>query len=432
MMSHRLGESVFGVVPSSRGANSGCVVVSAHYQSRYSVAYALRLALHLTTRKATIPLVRIDWLSHLLISQGLGRDVIFLFTDNSTSGAITKWLHFYYADHGNVGPAHFRRSGPVLQALHLDFAGPLDSTRKVVLALEGSQLPNLDLLNAFVATCTQRGIDRRHILTARRFSHPAMKRFPPTFAFFLQFFINQFCGGAGAHAEYNAFAADSMTVASISGPEAGVSGAALSDCIEGSLRGLLSIQEPLHQSFYFYLLPSATQYISIGHYMILFGLVSVVVVVALGILVLDPQFVKTLEWDWRLVLLPAALLNGAAMWWLPMNTAAYFALLAAAVAQAVLLRQSPGNVGTAVAAFAAIGAALTVCSLVNFAVAVVGSVLTVWHLFCWWISQRTRTAAVALFGLLDPLCLASLTGLLFQVRERRVRAWCVCLLKQSL
>jgi glycosylphosphatidylinositol transamidase len=42
--------------------------------------------------------------------------------------------------------------------------------------------------------------------------------------------------------------------------------------VEGTMRSLMNLNEPLHQSFYFYLLPSPYNYVSIGIYMISFGL----------------------------------------------------------------------------------------------------------------------------------------------------------------
>lgn len=47
--------------------------------------------------------------------------------------------------------------------------------------------------------------------------------------------------------------------------------------LEGTLRSLNNVQEHLHQSFYYYLLPSPRTYIPIGHYMISFGMLFSVV-----------------------------------------------------------------------------------------------------------------------------------------------------------
>eukprot|EP01126_Amoeba_proteus_P066729 TRINITY_DN9715_c0_g1_i4.p1 TRINITY_DN9715_c0_g1~~TRINITY_DN9715_c0_g1_i4.p1 ORF type:complete len:651 (-),score=100.89 TRINITY_DN9715_c0_g1_i4:45-1838(-) len=48
----------------------------------------------------------------------------------------------------------------------------------------------------------------------------------------------------------------------------------ISRIMDGTLRSLNNIQEHLHQSFYYYLLPSSKTYVPIGHYMIPFACVS--------------------------------------------------------------------------------------------------------------------------------------------------------------
>lgn len=46
--------------------------------------------------------------------------------------------------------------------------------------------------------------------------------------------------------------------------------------LEGMIRKLNNLLERLHQSYFFYLLPSLSRFVSIGYYMPAFGLLAVI------------------------------------------------------------------------------------------------------------------------------------------------------------
>jgi len=88
--------------------------------------------------------------------------------------------------------------------------------------------------------------------------------------------VNQAIGvPTGNHGLFNRYTIDSVTLSEIhSDGSKTINVHQLARIVEGTVRSVNNLLEHLHQSFYYYLLPSPTLYISIGEYMISFGLVT--------------------------------------------------------------------------------------------------------------------------------------------------------------
>jgi glycosylphosphatidylinositol transamidase len=102
-----------------------------------------------------------------------------------------------------------------------------------------------------------------------------LKKWWPELDNLFTFMLNQAEGTPnGDHAYMSRYAINAVTLFNKRTPGAreAVDLTTIGMTLEGTMRSLMNLNEPLHQSFYFYLLPSPYNYVSIGHYMISFGL----------------------------------------------------------------------------------------------------------------------------------------------------------------
>ncbi len=353
--------TLVAVVRSSRGGAGSCVAISVHYDNATSTArftgaaFAVKLADYLRT------------------AAYVGKDVLFVWTRPNTT-AVDRFVKRYYElDSSSDGMNGFRRSGQLQAAFHLEFAFNA-GVRKVVFELEGDRLPNLDLLNSFVRGAAQQGINQKLMLTTRRFLFKQLQSLPPPrAAFFLQFFLTQALVGSSQtpHAELNAYACEALTVSHV-GEGADIRAEVLFNAIEAALRSVLTLQETLHQSFYFYILPSVWLYVPIGDYMILFGLCFAVfpAVVTWFALFSDARNVGE---KWSEIELFSPFLIGAIAWKLP--SVFGMALYGCALFVALFLwgkRQKTSSDLLFLIGTGYFGMFLVLCVLVNFPLAMVG------------------------------------------------------------
>jgi hypothetical protein len=379
--------TVVVVVRAPRGGAGSCLAISAHFDNEASTSrftgasFALRLA------------------DYLRAAPYVGKDVLFVWTRAGSRGT-ERFLSRYYEREPARELEGFRRSGPLHAALHLDFAFSA-GVRKMAFELEGDRLPNLDLLNSFVRCAMARGIPQRLLLTTRRFLFKALHHLPPRAAFFLQFFLTQALvdTSRAAHAVFNSYACDALTVTHV-GEGSDIAPHVFFDTIEAELRCLFALQENLHQSFYFYVLPSASLYVPIGDYMILFGLCYAIfpAVVVWYALFSDALLAGS---DWRELEVFGPFVLGAIAWKLPpllgMPLCSVAAVLALAMGERVLRTAPSLMVLLGVTYY---GAALAVCVLANFPLALLGCAWGVLHL------AAVRLRSRLLFALADPFLLS--------------------------
>lgn len=191
------------------------------------------------------------------------------------------WLAAYhgleeseYLVHGKL-PA---TAGVIQAALNLELHS--FKPKSVDVKIEGlnGQLPNLDLFNVAIELCNRE--DLPATFHGRSFSmsaDPVKDWFNNAHTLGSMMATQATTLPTGAHGLFGKFAIQSVTLeaGSVSAKKtqnSRTSAVNLGRAIEGILRSLNNLQQRFYRSFYFYLLPSTRRYISIGFYMIAFGL----------------------------------------------------------------------------------------------------------------------------------------------------------------
>ena len=252
----------------------------------------------------------ITLMKHLRTVEWLSKDVILVLSDASFEDeGIREWLsnyHNYVADqsslyffkeapgalyrhrasHSVYSQLDFVRSGAIRGALVLDFFE--EQFNYIVLSPEGinGKLPNLDLMNTFdrVAMYSENAYTTLYreddTLTRKLFGVggpledlPLLER--QLYAFILRCAIGKPSGNHGHFLQYNidAITARLMPKTFPGNAERPMSVFQLARIVEGTVRSLSNLNEHFHQSFYYYVLAATFSYISIGQYMITFGMV---------------------------------------------------------------------------------------------------------------------------------------------------------------
>jgi GPI-anchor transamidase subunit GAA1 len=333
----------------------------------------------------------------------LSRDVVVVVYEHDDDAV--RWIDDYVL-HGNGTGGYLRG------AVVLDFAPMRGADVDAVTLLyegEHSALPNMDLINV-IARLHRRGsasLETRHAepssplaeLAERMAAHanaavaalPTALLFggpPPGVSASLLNSVLSFMRGQAlnepsgrVHARLNRYHIDSVTLqprrkqAPRQKPKQANDKLAFVDLgatVERTVRCLSNIVEHLHQSFYYYLLPAPGIYVSIGTYMIAFGLVAASLPVELlwRVYVAPPPSL----WDARIILATVcvyAACAAASLVAAPLHVCAALGLVGAP-----LLRHF--------AALSANSKALRIFSLAPLVVGVVGASLVNFSLaYCW-------------------------------------------------
>eukprot|EP01117_Protostelium_nocturnum_P013108 TRINITY_DN4871_c0_g1_i1.p1 TRINITY_DN4871_c0_g1~~TRINITY_DN4871_c0_g1_i1.p1 ORF type:complete len:626 (-),score=240.20 TRINITY_DN4871_c0_g1_i1:147-2024(-) len=235
----------------------------------------------------------------------MAKDIVIVLADEHSGSeyGLKKWLESYLGlNEGNQLKGLSSRHGLIQAAIVLDII-PSNHISGFYVSLVGANghLPNLDLFNTFNQVCNQEGYyDEELELTempkemkgyfedAKNGLANLLKDFvppqifesirnPPSEVFGLfGFMMNQAVGvPTGNHGVFNMYHLDAMTIRNRD-PK-GVWNrkhpvVSIGKVVEGTVRSLNNLLEKLHQSFYYYLLPSSSRYLAIGDYMIPLGL----------------------------------------------------------------------------------------------------------------------------------------------------------------
>ncbi|NWU46260.1 GPAA1 protein, partial [Dromas ardeola] len=276
------GTNVYGILRAPRAASTEALVLSVPCSEgpHNNQAVGLMLALASYFRG------QIYW----------AKDIIFLVNEHDLLG-MEAWLEAYHdvnltgeagarregcpwpfpgrAGGADAVPAEIRSSGTLGRAGAIQAAISLELSSDVVtsfdVAVEGlnGQLPNLDLLNLFHAFCQKNGL----LCTIQGKLPRSDWDSLPAFAHSLQTLLL-------------------MVLAQASGQPRGDHGLFLRYRIEAiTLRGINSFRQykydmttRLHQSYFFYLLPSLSRFVSIGVYMPAFGFLILVLILKISFL----------------------------------------------------------------------------------------------------------------------------------------------------
>lgn len=265
---HR-GRNVYAILRAPRAASTEALVISTPYRSSMNV------------HGSTLPSVAIMLsLAKFFIAKDYwAKDLVFLVADKELVG-VQSWLNAYHglseSDvllHGKL-PA---TAGVIQAALNLEIHS--FKPKFVDVKIEGlnGQLPNLDLFNVAIELCN------RESLPATFHGHS----FSMTGDEWKDWLRNVNTLGSmmatqattlptGAHGLFQKFAIQAISLEAFGVPakrsQPLTSAVNIGRAIEGIIRSLNNLQQRFYRSFFFYLLPSTRRYISIGFYMIAFGL----------------------------------------------------------------------------------------------------------------------------------------------------------------
>ncbi|CAL1532748.1 unnamed protein product [Lymnaea stagnalis] len=211
------------------------------------------------------------------------KDIIFLFTDFDEIGAMA-WLDGYHQTDSQYIIANDLegRSGAIIAAINLEL--PLENVNYFNVKLEGlnGQLPNLDLVNLVVKLCRRERaqVMLHHMSEDRGYIHSehgdTFKDYKQALSTMLKMMWYQASGApSGNHGLFQKFHIESVSLEGVVKKGQRQSDIhATAKIIEGIFRSLNNLLERFHQSFFFYLLPSTSRYVSIGMYMPWFGLMA--------------------------------------------------------------------------------------------------------------------------------------------------------------
>ncbi|XP_062338493.1 glycosylphosphatidylinositol anchor attachment 1 protein [Osmerus eperlanus] len=261
------GTNVYGILRAPRAPRTEALVLTAPCSPGNSNNQAVGLLLGLAQYFRS----QIFW----------AKDIIFLVNEHDLIGT-QAWLEGYH--HTNTTGMDWSplqgRGGSIQAALSLELSS--DEITSMDLVLEGlnGQLPNLDLANLFHAFCQkisvlctiQGKLQRNDWDTASGYSHAVQTMS----LMVLKQASGRPWGDHGLFLRYHIEAATLRGINSFRQYKTDIT--TIGRLLEGMYRKLNNLLERLHQSYFFYLMPSLSRFVSIGYYMPAFGLLALILV----------------------------------------------------------------------------------------------------------------------------------------------------------
>ncbi|NWQ85081.1 GPAA1 protein, partial [Burhinus bistriatus] len=265
------GTNVYGILRAPRAASTEALVLSVPCSEgpHNNQAVGLMLALASYFRG------QIYW----------AKDIIFLVNEHDLLG-MEAWLEAYH----DVNLTEVRSSGTLGRAGAIQAAVSLELSSDVVtsfdVAVEGlnGQLPNLDLLNLFHAFCQKNGLLCTIQGKLPRSDWDSLPAFAHSLQTLLLMVLAQASGQPrGDHGLFLRYRIEAVTLRGINSfRQYKYDMTTVGKTLEGMFRKLNNLLERLHQSYFFYLLPSLSRFVSIGVYMPAFGFLILVLVLKIS------------------------------------------------------------------------------------------------------------------------------------------------------
>ncbi|XP_030300123.1 glycosylphosphatidylinositol anchor attachment 1 protein isoform X1 [Calypte anna] len=261
------GTNVYGILRAPRASSTEALVLSVPCspgtQNNQALGLMLALAAHFRGQ--------IYW----------AKDIIFLVNEHDLLG-MEAWLEAYH----DINLTEVQSSGALGRAGAIQAAISLELSSDVVTSLDvgveglNGQLPNLDLLNLFHAFCQKNGL----LCTIQgKLPRPEGDSLP-AYAHSLQTLLLMVLAQAsgrprGDHGLFLRYRIEAITLRGINSfRQYKYDLTTLGKTLEGMFRKLNNLLERLHQSYFFYLLPSLSRFVSIGLYMPAFGFLILVLI----------------------------------------------------------------------------------------------------------------------------------------------------------
>lgn len=259
------GTNVYGILRAPRAPRTEALVLSAPCSPGDNNNQAVGLLLVL---------------AHYFRSQIFwAKDIIFLVNEHDLIG-MQAWLESYH--HTNTTGMDWSplqgRGGSIQAALSLELSSDVITSLDIVLEGLNGQLPNLDLANLFYAFCQKIGVlctiqgrlQRNDWDTVSGYSHAVQTM--------MLMVMKQASGRPwGDHGLFLRYHIEAATIKGINSfRQYKTDATTVGRLLEGMFRKLNNLLERLHQSYFFYLMPSLSHFVSIGYYMPAFGLLAVI------------------------------------------------------------------------------------------------------------------------------------------------------------
>ncbi|GFX84619.1 glycosylphosphatidylinositol anchor attachment 1 protein [Trichonephila clavipes] len=281
------GNNLYAILRAPKVASTEAIVITTPYRDYDSIhdntlaSIALMIELAQTFRKHAY------W----------SKDIIFLVTEHENIG-FQAWLDAYH----DVSTSDYimseklqSTSGLIQGVINLELSDFYFS--HVDIKIEGlhGQLPNLDLFNLAVELCIREEIPTSFQSQFNYFPSKVLtwKSWLHNYITMSRMILLQATGLPSAgHGLFHRFGIQALTVKSIHekrSNEDSVTLIQMGRVLEGTVRSLNNLLEKFHQSFFFYLLPSARSYVSIGLYIPPFALIALPVLIKALYLYLNIQ-----------------------------------------------------------------------------------------------------------------------------------------------
>ncbi|XP_053401359.1 glycosylphosphatidylinositol anchor attachment 1 protein-like [Mercenaria mercenaria] len=262
------GQNVYAILRARRAASTEAVVLSVPFRAKSS---------DLSQTYGGI-VVMLGLAKYFMRQPYWSKDIIFLVTDHEQIG-MQAWLDGYH----QVESEYIRsgelpgRSGQIQAAINLEV--PDSNIKYFNVKIEGlnGQLPNLDLVNLVVRLCHKNNVEvmLHNSRDAPQWEAETVTGFQQSAKIMLKMMWAQASGlPSGNHGLFHRYHIEAVTLEGIRRRKTGrISLDATGRVVEGIFRSLNNLLERFHQSFFFYILPGTERYVSIGLYMIPFGII---------------------------------------------------------------------------------------------------------------------------------------------------------------
>ncbi|XP_042320681.1 glycosylphosphatidylinositol anchor attachment 1 protein isoform X2 [Sceloporus undulatus] len=261
------GTNVYGILRAPRGASTESLVLSVPcspgQQNHQAVGLMLALASYFRGQ--------IYW----------AKDIIFLVNEHDLIG-MEAWLEAYHDV--NVTEVHssgmLGRAGAIQAAISLELSSDVITSFDVAVEGLNGQLPNLDLVNLFYSFCQKNSLLCTIQGKLQRSDWDSLPAYLHSLQTLLLMVLKQGSGRPqGEHGLFLRYHIEAITVRGINSfRQYKFDMSTMGATLEGMFRKLNNLLERLHQSYFFYLLPSLSRFVSIGVYMPAFGFLILILV----------------------------------------------------------------------------------------------------------------------------------------------------------
>uniref|UniRef100_A0A3B4XCG7 Glycosylphosphatidylinositol anchor attachment 1 n=1 Tax=Seriola lalandi dorsalis TaxID=1841481 RepID=A0A3B4XCG7_SERLL len=205
------------------------------------------------------------------------KDIIFLVNEHDLIG-MQAWLEGYHHTNTTMDWSPLQgRGGSIQAALSLELSSDVVTSLDLVLEGLNGQLPNLDLANLFYAFCQKIGVLCTIQGKLQRNDWDSVSGYSHAVKTMMLMVMKQASGRPwGDHGLFLRYHIEAATIKGVNSFRQYKTDTTTIGLLEGMYRKLNNLLERLHQSYFFYLMPSLSHFVSIGYYMPAFGLLAVI------------------------------------------------------------------------------------------------------------------------------------------------------------